>query len=104
MEDGSGHVMFVFQAGAEQTSLHDCPDFSGMEGTATVNIRLNGLVVTPDQVLAHPEQFSAYMNDIKPGFVLSQTAMGLGVMRASLAASDQTHRTDPHGTGWLGGG
>lgn len=96
MEDGSGHVMFVFQAGAEQTSLHDCPDFSGMEGTATVNIRLNGLVVTPDQVLAHPEQFSAYMNDIKPGFVLSQTAMGLGVVRASLATIVQTNRTHAH--------
>lgn len=55
-----------------------------MEGTQTLNLRFNGVRVRPDDVLAHPAQFGAYIQRIKPGFVLGQTGMAFGVIRGCL--------------------
>jgi alkylation response protein AidB-like acyl-CoA dehydrogenase len=81
----SGYVMFAVPCNAPGLSLHACPDFSGMEGTGTLNPRFDNVRIDAGNVLAHPHQFEHYMARIKPGFVLGQTGMGLGVVEGSLA-------------------
>src|SRR5690606_38482122 len=83
VEDG-GYVMFAVNGNAENVSLRPCPPFAGLEGTQTLNIRLKGTHIGADDVLAHPEQFKAYMAAIKPGFVLYQVGIGLGIIEGAL--------------------
>lgn len=83
LEDG-GYIMFALPLDAEGVILHDCQEFSGMEGTGTLNIRLKNVLVPSSDVLAHPNQFEAYLQRIKPGFILTQIGMGLGITQASV--------------------
>ncbi len=94
--DDNRYVMFVVACDSEQLSLHPCPAFSGMEGTETYNVRFKNLVVDADSVLAHPKQFFDYIDDIKPGFVLTEAGMGLGVVEGSLKTIRQTNKTHAH--------
>jgi alkylation response protein AidB-like acyl-CoA dehydrogenase len=79
-----GYVMFALTCDAPSLELHPCQEFSGMEGTQTLNLRFNGVRVRPADVLAYPAQFDAYIRRIKPGFVLGQTGMAFGVTRGCL--------------------
>lgn len=90
------YVMFVLPCDSEGLSLQNCPSFSGMEGTQTLNVRFADVAIPADQVLAHPEQFQAYIQAIKPGFVLSQIGMGSGLVEASIETIKQTNRTHAH--------
>jgi alkylation response protein AidB-like acyl-CoA dehydrogenase len=82
--DNEGYVMFALRGDAPGLNLHPCPEFSGMEGTRTLNLRFKDVSIGNDEVLAHPHQFSAYLARIKAGFVLGQTGMGFGVIQGSL--------------------
>ncbi|MCC2596957.1 acyl-CoA/acyl-ACP dehydrogenase [Pusillimonas sp. MFBS29] len=82
--DTGGYVMLAVRGNAEGVSLHPCPEFSGLEGTQTLNVRLKDSRIPHEDVLAHPEQFQDYLASIKPGFVLGQAGMGLGIIQASL--------------------
>lgn len=79
-----GYVMFAVSCDAPGLELHPCQEFSGMEGTQTLNLRFNGVRIGASDVLAHPAQFAAYIQRIKPGFVLGQTGMAFGVIRGCL--------------------
>lgn len=92
VEDG-GYVMFAIRCDAPGLSLHPCPGFSGMEGTRTLNPRFRDARVDPVGVLAHPWQFADYLARIKPGFVLGQAAMGLGVAEGCIASIRQFNTT-----------
>src|SRR5699024_4113126 len=76
---GGGYVMAVVRGDAPGVSLHPCPGFSALEGTRTRNVRFKNVQVNAHDVLAHPDQFEQYIKHIKPGFILSQTGMGLGI-------------------------
>ena len=95
VEDG-GYVMFAVEGRAAGLELHDCPAFSGMEGTQTLNVRFKDVLITADQVLAHPHQFAAYIQRIKPGFVLGQTGMGFGVIEGSLKTIRESNASHAH--------
>lgn len=82
--EGGGYIMFALPLDTEGVILHECQEFSGMEGTGTLNIRLKNVLVPDADVLAHPDQFADYLQRIKPGFVLTQIGMGLGITEASL--------------------
>ncbi|NYT58257.1 acyl-CoA/acyl-ACP dehydrogenase [Alcaligenaceae bacterium] len=82
--DTGGYVMLAVRGNAEGVSLHPCPEFSGLEGTQTLNVRLKDTLIPQEDILAHPEQFQDYLVSIKPGFVLGQVGMGLGIIQASL--------------------
>ncbi|MDN5841939.1 MAG: acyl-CoA/acyl-ACP dehydrogenase [Alcaligenaceae bacterium] len=88
-----GYLMFALPLNAEGVILHDCQEFSGMEGTGTLNIRLKNVRIPAEDVLAGPEQFEAYIQRIKPGFVLSQIGMGLGITQASLQTMRECNAT-----------
>lgn len=95
VEDGE-YVMFAAPLDSENLELHGCPDFSGMRGTATYNVRFHGVDVANSQVLAHPQQFKEYLACIKPGFVLSQVGMGAGIIKTSIDSIEQTNKTHSH--------
>ena len=63
-------------------------DFEVMAGTATVSARFSNVVITKDDLLA--DDADSFLNVIRPGFVLIQAGIGLGLM---LAASDVMHKT-----------
>ena len=96
LEDDSGYVMFAAKTCQEGFKLQGCPTFSGMEGTKTLNIRFNDVSIDTSAVLAHPEQFEAYVPTIKPGFILMQAGMGFGVAHASIETIQQCNRTHAH--------
>lgn len=73
------YVMLAIDTAAEGVTLLRCPDFAGMAGTATRNVRLSGVRVAPDDVLAHPAQFDAFIAAIKTPVILLQVGIGLGV-------------------------
>jgi len=95
-DEPDGYVMFAVRGDAQGVSLHDCPDFSGMEGTGTFNIRLAHARIPAADVLAHPAQFDAYFASIKPGFVLAQTGMGFGIIEASLKTIRESNIVTAH--------
>ncbi|MEO6958968.1 MAG: acyl-CoA dehydrogenase family protein, partial [Burkholderiaceae bacterium] len=82
--ENEGYVMFAVHGDAVGLRLRDCPEFSGMGGTQTLNMRFKNVRIPADDVLAHPDQFSSYLRRIKPGFVLGQTGMGFGIIEGSL--------------------
>ena len=95
VEDG-GYVMFAVRGDAPGLSLRPCPDFAGLEGTQTLNIRMKDVQVPADDVLAHPEQFASYMASIKPAFVLGQLGMGFGIIEGSLRTIRESNVTTVH--------
>lgn len=86
--DGS-YIMFAVPCNAPGLGLNPCPEFSGMEGTRTLNPRFRDVRIDADGVLAHPRQFADYLARIKPGFVLGQAGMGLGVAEGCIASIHQ---------------
>lgn len=94
--DTGGYVMFAVECNAEGVALHPCPDFAGLEGTQTLNIRMKDAHVPDADVLAHPQQFAAYIASIKPGFVLAQTGIGFGIVEGSLRTIRESNVTTGH--------
>ncbi|CAM5204053.1 hypothetical protein CDEF62S_03213 [Castellaniella defragrans] len=94
--DEGGYVMFVVPPDATALTLRPCPAFSGMEGTGTLNVRLKNAYIPPEDLLAGPESFDAYLQRIKPGFLLTQAGMGLGLVQASVAAIQASNQRLAH--------
>ncbi|HEY9279866.1 MAG TPA: acyl-CoA dehydrogenase family protein [Eoetvoesiella sp.] len=94
--EGDGYLMFAVHGKTEGLTLHACPEFSAMEGTQTLNLRLKNVYISTDNVLAHPAQFSEYIARIKPGFVLGQTGMGFGVIEGSLKIMRESNTATAH--------
>src|SRR5690606_36280236 len=94
--EGEGYIMVAVPANAQGLVLRPCPDFSGMQGTRTVQLRFNDVVVPDENVLAHPAQFQPFIARIKPGFMLGQTGMGLGVIDGSLQTLREHEATHAH--------
>lgn len=94
--EDEGYVMFAAPLDSENLELHSCPDFSGMQGTATFNVRFHGVQIHADNALAHPEQFKEYIASIKPGFILSQVGMGAGIIQTAINSIEQTNTTHNH--------
>lgn len=95
VEDG-GYVMFVVHCNAEGVSLRPCPEFAGLEGTQTLNLRLKDSFIPADDVLAHPEQFGAYLKGVKPAFVMGQLGMGFGIIEGSLRTIREANVVSAH--------
>lgn len=91
--DDGGYVMFAVRGDAAGLQLHPCPEFSGLEGTSTLNLRFKEVRIGADDVLAHPAQFAAYLARIKAGFVLGQAGMGFGVVEGALKTIRESNVT-----------
>lgn len=94
--DDGGYIMFAVRCNADGVSLHACPEFAALEGTQTLNIRLKDTRITSDDVIAHPPEFKAYVQSIKPTFVLTQIGMGFGIIDGSLRTIRESNVVSAH--------
>ena len=87
-EEGSvKHVMAVAkgdQPGVKTVLDHD---FMSMAGTATRSVQFRDALIEDVFVLADP--IDGYLQKIRPGFVLMQTGMALGMIRSSIKLMEQ---------------
>ena len=82
--EDEGYAMLAARCGAEGLALLPCPRFSGLEGTRTRSLRFADYRADAQHVLAHPQQFAAFIRRIKPGFLLGQAGIGFGIVQGSL--------------------
>lgn len=91
--DTGGYVMFVAEGDSTNLDLRPCPEFSGMEGTATYSLHFRDVAVEADQVIVHPDGFEGFMQRIKPGFIIGQCGIGLGVVDGCLQRIHESNVT-----------
>lgn len=91
-----GYIMFAVRGDSEGLGLNPCPEFSGLEGTQTLNMRFKNVRISAEDVLAHPEQFKTFITRIKPGFVLGQLGIGFGIIEGSLKTIRESNITTAH--------
>lgn len=94
--ENDGYIMFAVPSSSAGLETRRCLEFSGLEGTQTLNLRFSNVHVPADDVLAHPQQFAAYIKSIKPGFVLGQTGMGFGIIEGCLAIMRESNTSSAH--------
>lgn len=75
-------IMAMIRCGQPGVTIRQNVRFIALEGTGTYSVRLQDAFIGDDQVLADPAE--AMVRRIKPGFILLQTGMGLGVIEACL--------------------
>lgn len=98
---GTGYVMFAVEGGTAGLEFKACPEFAGLEGTRTLNVRFHDVRLAAADVLAHPDQFPDYIQRIKAGFVLLQTGMGIGITDACLKIIQESNLMSAHVNAFL---
>ena len=87
-------MMFLLRCDGAGVELRQCPQFSGMEGTSTWGLRLDRYHVGAQDLIADPAR--PFVGRIRAAFILLQTGMGLGVVKASLDAMEAVEETLGH--------
>ena len=83
--DDAGHrVMAMVRCGAPGVEIRQSIRFIALEGTGTYSILFRDAFIPDEDLLADP--LGDMARRIKPGFVLLQAGMGLGVIEACLAS------------------
>ncbi len=90
-EDASHRMMAMVQCGQPGVEIRQNVRFSTLEGTGTYSVRFRRAFIADEFMLADP--LGDMVGRIRPGFVLLQTGMGLGVIRASIDAMVQADAT-----------
>ncbi len=83
-EDATTRVMAMVRCGAPGVEIRQSIRFIALEGTGTYSILFRDAFIPEDDLLADPLGDTA--RRIKPGFVLLQAGMALGVIEACLAS------------------
>lgn len=99
--EDEGYIMFATPSTAAGFESRSCLEFSGLEGTQTLTLRFQNVKVPAGDVLAHPDQFKQYIRRIKPGFVLGQVGMGIGIVRACIAIARDSNASVAHVNAFL---
>ena len=76
--------------------LNQNAHFVALEGTHTFACHFKDVFVPDSAVIAHPEEFDAFVARIKSGFILNQMGMGLGLIDACIAMMKQSNKTLSH--------
>jgi alkylation response protein AidB-like acyl-CoA dehydrogenase len=94
---GQNGLVFVLvdcqQAGFR---LVDCAHFVALDGTRTLACHFKDTFISDAMVLSHPGQSAAYVSRIKPGMILAQMGMGLGLIEACVDMMKQSNKTHAH--------
>ena len=90
-DDASHRMMAMVQCGQPGVEIRQNVRFSTLEGTGTYSVRFRRAFIADEMMLADP--LGDMVGRIRPGFVLLQTGMGLGVIRASIDAMVQADTT-----------
>ena len=96
--DGSGDelVFMLIDCSQPGFKLVDCAHFIGLDGTRTLACQFKEAFVPDNMVLAQPDQSAAYIKRIKPGMILAQMGMGLGLIEACGKLMAQSNKTLAH--------
>jgi len=89
-------VFFLVDCAQPGFRLVDCAQFVALEGTRTLACHFKEAFVPDRMVLAHPGASADYIRRIKPGMILMQMGMGLGLVDACSAMMHQANRTLAH--------
>lgn len=96
-EGADARLVFVLvdcaQAGFKMV---DCAHFIGLDGTRTLACQFRECFIPDAMVLAHPAQSQDYLARIKPGMILAQMGMGLGLAAGCAQLMEQSNRTHRH--------
>ena len=84
VDDPAHRMMAMVQCGQPGVEIRQSVQFSTLEGTGTYVVRFRQAFIADDMMLADP--LGDMVGRIRPGFVLLQTGMGLGIIRASIDA------------------
>ncbi|PKO48556.1 MAG: acyl-CoA dehydrogenase [Betaproteobacteria bacterium HGW-Betaproteobacteria-4] len=97
-EDGSNDGLVFILVDCQQAGfkLVDCAHFIGLDGTRTLACQFKEVFIPDNMVLARPDESAAYVKRIKPGMILSQMGMGLGLIDACGKLMAQSNRTLAH--------
>ena len=92
--DPAHRLMAMVQCGQPGVEIRQNAHFVALEGTGTFSVLFRRAFIADDALLADP--LGDMARRIRPGFVLLQTGMGLGVIDGCVAlmhAADRTHRS-----------
>jgi alkylation response protein AidB-like acyl-CoA dehydrogenase len=97
-EDGSNEGLVFILVDCQQAGfkLVDCAHFIGLDGTRTLACQFKEVFIPDNMVLAQPDESAAYVKRIKPGMILAQMGMGLGLIDACGKLMAQSNRTLAH--------
>ena len=91
-----GPAFVLVDCGQPGFRLVDCARFIGLDGTRTLACQFKECFVPDAMVLAQPSESAAYLARIKPGMILAQMGMGLGLIDACALLMAQSNRTHGH--------
>ncbi len=78
IEDEDAYVMAIVPSESEGVTMRNGGEFIALEGSSTWGWSFNDAFIPEEYVLASPAQ--EYIARIRPGFVLTQTGIGLGLV------------------------
>lgn len=76
--------------------LVDCAHFVALDGTRTLACHFKDAFIPDAMVLSHAGRTADYVRRIKPGMILAQMGMGLGLIEACASMMRQANRTHVH--------
>jgi alkylation response protein AidB-like acyl-CoA dehydrogenase len=92
--EGLGTMLAAVHGGQQGLNMVQNAHFVALEGTRTFACQFRNVFVPDAEVLAHPNEFAAFVKRIKPGFVTMQCGIALGLIDdcvAIMRESDETH-------------
>ncbi|MFO7954812.1 acyl-CoA dehydrogenase family protein [Thioalkalivibrio sp.] len=92
-------VMALINCSAPGFSLTACPEFTALEGSRTFGCHFDRVFVPDEHVLA--DSLPEYIRRIRPGFVLLQMGMGLGLIDGCIQSMREANETLAHVNGYL---
>jgi alkylation response protein AidB-like acyl-CoA dehydrogenase len=95
MDDGA-RLLPLFRCGEGGVLIKTGGHFVALEGTGTFACHFKDVFVADSEVLAHPAEFDAFINRIKPGFIMMQTGIALGLIQDCIAIIRQSGLTHAH--------
>lgn len=91
-----GLAFFLVDCQQPGFKLVDCAHFVALDGTRTLACHFKEAFVPDAMVLSHPGQSAAYVKRIKPGMILAQMGMGLGLIEACVDMMKMSNRSHAH--------
>jgi hypothetical protein len=92
-------VMALLRCDAPGLELRQAHRFTALEGTRTFSVRCRDVYVSDGWVLAEPAE--PFLRKIRPGFILLQTGMALGLIRGCIEIMRRAGRSTDHVNGFL---
>ena len=97
--DPEHRIMAMLEVGQPGVEIRQNARFIALEGTGTYSVLFRRARIDDGQLLADP--LGDMVKRIKPGFILLQTGMGLGVIRACIDLMREADVTHGHSNAYL---